>query len=162
MLKDIKKIGFLASLIFVTASANASIVTISDWFIDGVDDGSSDFRVTEIFTTAAELGGTDNRYQYSFENLTLNLSANLFRIGNPTSAGRTSMTGPSSWAERGSVNFIWETSVVVDYVGPSESLFGLTLLTPDVLPALTTPPLNIASAGWIQASNSSGTRFNIF
>lgn len=159
--------AFSLLLLLSAGSANAVVISVSDWFVAGLDDGSADFRVTEVFTSAAELGGADNRYQYSFENLTSNLSANLFRMSNPTSpssptgAPRTSMTGPSSWTERsGAINFLWETVVSADYVGPGESLSGLTLLTTAILPALTSSTL--AENGWIQTYDLTGQQINVF
>ncbi|MFT5446262.1 MAG: hypothetical protein ACI9DC_001426 [Gammaproteobacteria bacterium] len=99
-------------LLFSSVSANAVVVTVADWFVGGVDDGSADFRITEIFTSAAKLGGSDNRYEYGSENLTSDLTAVLFRMSNPNADPRTSMSGPTSWAERvGAQNFIWETAV---------------------------------------------------
>ena len=144
-------------------SAGAVIVTASDWFIAGIDDGSADFRVTETFTTAAELGGADNRYEYSVENLTTDLSARLFRVANPDNIPRTSINGPSSWAERvGAQNFIWETGTAADFIDPGETLGGFVLLTTGLITSLTSPPFPINSIGWIETSNVVGARVDVF
>lgn len=148
-------------LLLSATAANGVVISVSDWFVNGLDDGSADFRVTEVFTSAAELGGTNNRYIYSIENLTSNLSANLFRMSNPDPAPRTSMIGPSSWTERSSsTNFIWETAVSADYVGPGESLSGLTLLTTATLNPLTSS--NLTSNGWIHTYDLTGIRVNVY
>jgi hypothetical protein len=61
------------------------------------------------FTPAAQVDGTNNRYEYSVENLTGDLTANLFRVSNPGNLPR-SMSGPSGWSVRAGVqNFLWET-----------------------------------------------------
>ena len=72
--------------------------------------GTPLFRVTMTFTPAAQVDGTNNRYEYSVENLTGDLTANLFRVSNPGNLSR-SMSGPSGWSVRtGAQNFIWESS----------------------------------------------------
>lgn len=156
---------FCLALVLSLASlgVSAAVITTADWFVAGVDDGSADFRVTEVFTSAAELGGTDNRYVYSVTNLTSNLSAKLLRIANPNNDPRTSLSGPSSWAERvGSQNFIWEAGVPADYIDPGETLGGMQLLTSATLPSLTSPPLGSRAMGWIYAEDSSGARVDVF
>ncbi|KZZ73872.1 hypothetical protein A3765_12075 [Oleiphilus sp. HI0130] len=158
MLSPAQKICIALVFSFTSLGANASLITTSDWFVNGIDDGSADFRVTEEFTSAAELGGTNNRYVYSIENLTNNLSASLFRMSNPDNDPRTSLSGPNSWSERvGAQNFIWETSTPADFINPGATLGGMTLFTTSTLPALTG-----SRDGWIMTSDSSGSRVNVF
>ncbi len=72
------------------------------------DTGTPLFRVIMTFTPAAQVDGTNNRYEYSVQNLTSDLTANLFRVANPDNLPRT-MSGPSGWSVRsGAQNFIWE------------------------------------------------------
>ena len=74
------------------------------------DTGTPLFRVTMTFTAAARVDGTNNRYEYSIQNLTSDLTANLFRVANPNNLPRT-MSGPSGWSVRvGAQNFIWDES----------------------------------------------------
>jgi hypothetical protein len=72
------------------------------------DTGTTLFRVTMTFTPAAQVDGTNNRYEYSVKNLTSDLTSNLFRVANPDNLPRT-MSGPSGWSVRaGAQSFIWE------------------------------------------------------
>ncbi len=146
-----------------SSAAGAVVITVSDWYVGGIDDGSADFLVSETFTSAAESGGTDNLYEYSVTNLTSDLSASLFRMSNPDNDPRSSMSGPSSWGERvGAQNFIWETSTLADFIDPGETLSGFSLLTSSVLPSLTNPPLAFNNMGWIMATNTSGQRVDVY
>jgi len=73
-----------------------------------IDTGTTLFRVTMTFTPAAQVDGINNRYTYTVQNLTNELTANLFRISNPNNVSRT-MSGPPGWSTRAVQNFIWET-----------------------------------------------------
>jgi len=151
------------TLAFCFSSANAVIVSVNDWsYIKGVGDTSTTlFRVTETFTTAAELGGTDNLYQYTIENLSTDLTASLFRISNPGNLSRT-MTGPTSWTERVVQNFLWETFTPTDYLAPGGSLSGFEILTPGLIPDLTFSAYGYSGVGWIMATNAQGERIDVF
>ena len=113
------KTKWLTGLVFASffTSANAVVTSVNDWsYIGSVDTGTTLFRVTETFTTAAELGGSDNLYEYTIDNLS-NYTASLFRVANPDNLSRT-MVGPTSWAERvGAPNFLWETFTTADLPG---------------------------------------------
>ena len=145
-------------LLLVPLSANAVVITVSDFstLSDGSDAGSTLFRVTETFTSAAELGGTENRYQYTVENLTVDLTASLFRVANPDNITDYVMTGPAGWDQRmGIQNFLWETAT--DYLNPGEILSGFMIETSDLLvsdlsivdPGSIYP--GIGTYGWIMA-----------
>ncbi len=152
----------IAALILVTASPSfADLITVNDWTYrnDAPDDGTSLFRVTMTFTSAAELGGSDNRYEYSVENLTNDLTATLFRVHNPDDLSRT-MTGPVSWTERvAAQNFLWDSTT--DSIGPGEMLGGFEVLTPGLLPDLIMPPFGLAQRGWIMAQTAAGARVDV-
>ena len=153
-----------AFLLVTTFSARAVIVTVNQWsYIDGIGDtGTTLFEVTETFTSAAELGGTENLYEYSVRNLTSDLSARLFRVDNPDNLSRT-MTGPTNWNERlGAPNFIWETANAVDYIDPGETLSGFEIRTTGLIPELTSPPFLINQIGWIEARDLEDLRVDIF
>jgi len=140
-----------------TPSAPAVVVNVSEWTVVGdVDTGVVQFRVTERFTSAAELGGDVNRYEYSVENLTVDLVARLFRISNPGGLTRT-MSSPAGWGERvGVPNFLWETSDASVMIDPGETLGGFVIETPGLIPASGNP-----YTGWIRA-NRGGERVDVF
>jgi hypothetical protein len=124
-------------------------VSVNDWTYRSDDPAATDvvFRVTMTFTPAADLPGTDNKYEYSVENLTDDLTATLFRVANPDDLPRT-MSGPAGWSERvGAQNFVWEGGEILPgaTVGPFEAL------TPGLLPNLVTPPFDLEARGWIMA-----------
>jgi hypothetical protein len=91
--------------------------TINDWTYRkntglgqtmDTDTGTPLFRVIMTFTPAARVDGTNNRYEYSLQNLTSDLTGNLFRVSNPDNLFGT-LSGPSGWSVReGTQNFIWE------------------------------------------------------
>lgn len=158
-------VSFTAAIFMCLTSSmvGASVITVSGWFANGVDDGSIDFLVTETFTSASDLGGADNRYEYSVTNLTSDLSATLFRMSNSAADPRTSMSGTDSWGERvGATNFIWETSTLTDYIDPGETRSGFFLFTNSILPPLTNPPLAYNAMGWIHALDQTGGRVDVY
>ena len=160
------KIKWLAGLVFASffTNANAIVISVNDWsYVGGVGDtGSTLFRVTETFTSAAELGGTDNLYEYSIDNLSTDYTASLFRVANPDNLSRT-MVGPTSWAERtGAQNFVWGASTATDFLVPGASLSGFQLFTPGLLPDLTFATYGNSGAGWIMATDATGARVDIF
>jgi hypothetical protein len=74
------------------------------------DTGTPLFRVTMTFTPAAQVDGKNNKYEYSVQNLTSDLTAKLFRVANPNNLPRT-MSGPSGWSVRvGVQSFVWDGS----------------------------------------------------
>ena len=158
-------ISFIATLLVVTSmSANAVVVTVNNWsYIKGIGDtGTTLFEVTETFTSAAELGGTENLYEYSVRNLTSDLTATLFRVSNPDNLSRT-MTGPTNWNERvGAPNFLWETFSTANYINPGETLSGFAIRTTGLIPELTSPPYAINSIGWILTRNPTGERIDVY
>lgn len=151
--------GFLLTLCM--ASANAVVVSVNDWtYIDNVDTGTTLFRVTETFTSAAELGGTENLYEYEVENLS-DYTASLFRVANPTGLSRT-MNGPTDWDERsGAPNFVWETFDSTYYLDPGDTLGGFQIYTPGLIPELTFDAFGYNGAGWIMATDEAGSRIDI-
>jgi hypothetical protein len=103
------------------------------------------FVVTMTFTPAADLGGTDNKYEYTVENRSDDLVATLFRVANPDDLPGT-MTVPSGWTERtGIQNFLWENGEIL----PGNTASGFEILTPGLLPNLVTPPFALNERGWI-------------
>ena len=144
------------------STANAVIISVNDWsHVGGVDTGTTLFQVTETFTTAAELGGTQSLYEYTFENMSDDLIASLFRVTNPDDLSRN-MSGPSDWSERsGAQNFVWETSNLSTMVGPGDSLGGFQVFTDGVLPDLTFASYGFSGAGWIMAHDDSGARVDV-
>lgn len=168
--KQLHKILYSLLFFMVMAPLNvqAITITVNDWYDYRVGSGNvvtstnALFRVTETFTSAAELGGSENLYQYTVENLTTDLTASLFRVANPDNLTRT-MSGPTSWAERlGAQNFIWETSLPADYLTPGNTLSGFELYTPGLLPSLTSPPYAFNDIGWIMAMDVTGQRIDVF
>lgn len=155
---------WLSAILFtsIATNANAIIVSVNDWsYIGGVDTGSTLFRVTETFTSAAELGGSDNLYEYSIANLSTDYTASLFRVANPDYLSRL-MNGPTSWTDRGATNFLWETSTPGDFLAPGDTLGGFELFTPGLLPELTFADFGSSGAGWIMATDSTGRRVDVF
>jgi hypothetical protein len=116
-------------------------------------------RVTMTFTPAAAVDGTNNRYEYTVQNLTSNLTARLFRVANPGMLPRTLISPAGGWAERVDVqNFIWEGGSIA----PGSSAGTFTLLTPALLPDLTSPPDPINDIGWIETEDGANNRVDIF
>ena len=141
------------SLIVIALVASASLadqfVSVNDWTYRSDNPGATDvvFRVTMTFTPAADLPGTDNKYEYTVENLTDDLTATLFRVANPDDLSRI-MTGPVGWSERlGVQNFLWEFGSIV----PGATVGVFEVLTPGLLPNLVTPPFDLGARGWIMA-----------
>ncbi len=167
MKKILLALGAVCLMVFlvVPPSALAITITTNDWsYIRNVGDtGTTLFRITETFTSAAELGGSDNLYEYSVENLSTNLSASLFRVANPDYLART-MSGPAGWNERGGAqNFLWETFTASNYINPGETLAGFEIYTPGLI-QLTSPPLEMNEIGWIMAFDNAnnGARVDVF
>ena len=79
----------------------AQLVTVNDWTYrdDVVDVDIPVFQVMMTFTSASGPGGTENKYEYSVENLTNDLTAVIFRVANPDDVSRA-MSGPAGWGER--------------------------------------------------------------
>lgn len=159
-------------LLLAPLSANAIVITVSDFstLSDGSDAGSTLFQVTETFTSAAELGGTQNRYEYTVENLTADLTASLFRVANPDNVTDYVMTGPTGWDQRlGIQNFLWETAT--DILNPGDALSGFMIETSNLLvsdlsivdPGSVYP--GIGTYGWIMAAKMGtdmATRVDVF
>ena len=143
----------MVTAILASASFAGQFVSVNNW-IDRSDDPTATdvaFQVTMTFTPAADLGGTDNKYEYVVENLTSDLTATLFRVANPDDLSRT-MSGPVGWDARiGAQNFIWENGSIPP--GGTEGVFEV--LTPGLLPDLVTPPFALHERGWIMAHYSS-------
>ena len=110
------------------------------------------------FTPAADLGGTDNKYEYSVENLTSDLTAEIFRVANPDDLSRT-MSGPAGWSWRvGAQHFVWEDGLIA----PGQTLAGFEVLTPGLLPDLVVPPYSLNDRGWIYTTSSGGGNVHVF
>jgi hypothetical protein len=145
-------IALTGLILMVSVPSFANFTTVNDWTYrsDSGDAGTPLFQVTMTFTSAAELGGSENRYQYSVENLTNDLTAVLFRVSNPDNLSRT-MNGPAGWNERlGAQNFIWEGGSII----PGGSLGTFEVFTPGLLPDEVTPPYALNERGWIETIKS--------
>ena len=139
------------------------------------DSGITLFRITETFTSAAELGGSMNLYEWTIDNLTdgapspySDLSAALFRLTYSRTLGST--TAPADWTLRTGIDpLLWESCVPAGSecaatslvplapVSPGESLAGFSLRTASVLPDL----LSNTSI-WVMGVSSTGTRIDVF
>ncbi len=133
-------IAVLGAVLTSPTVLSVPTVTNNDW---------GQFKITEVFTTAAELGGPDNSYLYSVQNLSAN-AVTLFRVGNPNNLAYT-VNIPAGWTTRGSQNIIWENGSIA----PGTTLSGFEILTPGLLPELTSPPFASNATGWIQTSAGS-------
>ena len=149
----------ILGLFLPSVSPAAQFMSVNDWtYRDDIGDvGIPLFQVTMTFTPAADLGGTDNKYEYSVENLTDDLTARLFRVANPDNLTRT-MSGPVGWNERiGSQNFVWEDGSIA----PGETVGIFEVLTPGLLPDLVTPPFDLDGRGWIETEDPAGSRVDV-
>lgn len=149
-----------AILMFSSLHAAATIISVNDWSqLDDFDNdvGTPLFRVTEVFTPAAENGGIYNRYEYQIENLTTEWTASLLSVGSVTSiGGRTYLPAPAGWNGRSVRTNLWETQDSTRFVQPGATLAGFGLETEELFPAIRT------NVGWILAMNSDGDRRDVF
>ena len=138
------------SLIVIALVASVSLadqfVSVNDFTYRDDNPTATDvvFRVTMTFTPAADIPAPDNKYEYTIENLTTDLTATLFRVANPDNLSKT-MSGPSGWVERVVPNCLWEDGELL----PGATLSGFEILTPGLLPDLVTPPFALEGRGWI-------------
>jgi hypothetical protein len=151
----------VAISLFVVNTCLASYETINDWTFrsDLGDVGVPLFQVTMLFTPAAELGGINNRYQYSVENLTSDLTATTFRVANPDDLTRT-MSSPLGWYPRPDdvQNFVWNGGPIL----PGQTAGIFEVLTPGLLPDLVTPSFSIHDMGWIYAKDPQMNRVSVY
>ncbi|HEW78492.1 MAG TPA: hypothetical protein ENH34_00785 [Phycisphaerales bacterium] len=155
-MKKLITIAMATTILMVAGPSFASFTTVNDWTYrsDVGDVGIPLFQVTMTFTSAAELGGTDNMYEYSVENLTGDLTATLFRVANPDNLPRT-MSGPVGWNERiGAQNFLWEDGSIA----PGATVGIFEILTPGLLPDLVMPPFALGDRGWIMTTDPAGPK----
>lgn len=149
-----------ASLAAPHGAHAASVTTVNRWTIrDGVDTGTTLFEVTEVFTPAADLGGSDNRYEYTVRNATSDLAANGFRVANPDNLPKV-LLSPPGWTARTAQNFFWDGGPLA----PGATQGGFVVLTPGLIPELTAANgFNVAAgeAGFI-VTDASGTRVDVF
>jgi len=135
------------------------------------DTGVTLFRITETFTSAAELGGSMNLYEWTIQNLTdaaaspySDLSATQFRLAYSRTLGST--TAPADWTLRAGIDpLLWESCdpcfvsgyVPLAPVVPGESLAGFSLLTASVL-----DDLDSTTGVWIVGISPTGTRIDVY
>lgn len=152
-------ISLIVTVLVANVSPAAQFVTVNEWTYRSDDPCATDvaFRVTMTFTPAADLGGINNTYEYSVENLTTDLTATLFRVANPDGLSGAASC-PPGWRRRTGVkNFLWENG----WIAPGETVGVFKILTPDLLPDLVTPPYPPESRGWIMTHNTRGDRVDV-
>jgi hypothetical protein len=171
-------------IVVLPRPAAAATITIHDLSFASIcpstcgpitDTGVTLFRITETFTSAAELGGSMNLYEWTIQNLTddadspySDLSAALFRLRYSRTLGST--TAPADWTLRAGIDpLLWESCVPsgsacnafalvpLAPVGPGESLSGFSLQTASVL-----PDLDSNTSVWIMGVSPTGTRIDVF
>jgi outer membrane autotransporter protein len=171
MLSNFSKMGWWAvylSALLGTNSAYTATTTVNDLVFQiarpgttSVNTGAAQFRVAETFTPAAELGGSDNRYEWTVTNLTADKTANFFSIANPDNLART-YGSPAGWSPRiGAQSFVWDGAS--NLIGPGGTVSGFFVLTPGILPDMTTNGGDFPNNGVaVITADPDGLRFDFF
>ena len=173
--KSIVRVVF-AIILAIPVAASAVVITVSDYSTYAAPGSSTEstsatpmFRVTETYTSAAERGLTTGLYEYSLENLSTDLTVEVFSIESPYTdiySDFASMSSPSGWTPRvGTIAFVWDSDP--DLIGPGASLSGFQIETERVLESDLSTPISggiytFNTYSWILGRDSAGDRYDFF